>query len=155
MKTFSLQVCEVKRKNAKDCTLKDIEITNYSLHQVNLENNSGRGIAVYFHCSIEKSSIKIGPNLSFEEVCQLEVRLRGGDMLLFGCCFRRPTTTETSADGSSICFEVKSIEAVRGGCFHQHVEQPTGRRGNDDPSRLYLSFTDEAMQVTELSHLPL
>ena len=41
MKNLIVAVCEVKRKNAKDHALKDYEIPNYSLHQVNLENNSG------------------------------------------------------------------------------------------------------------------
>ena len=42
------------------------------------------------------------------------------------------------------------LKQVRGSYLHQHVEQP--RRGNTEPSRLDLVFTDEAMQVTELSH---
>ena len=49
-KSLIIAVFEVKPKNARDCTLKDCEIPNYSLHPVNLENNTGRGIAVYSHC---------------------------------------------------------------------------------------------------------
>ena len=32
----------------------------------------------------------------FEEACLLEIRLRGGDMLLFGCIYRSPTTSSNS-----------------------------------------------------------
>ena len=95
-----IAVYEVKPKNARDRTLKDYEIPNYSLHPVNLENNTGRGIAVYSHCSIEKSTIQIEHKFNFEEICLLEVRLRGGDVLLFGCCYRSPTATETSGDNN-------------------------------------------------------
>jgi hypothetical protein len=95
-KPLIVAVCEVKPKNAKEHTVMDYEIPHYSLHPVNLDNNTGRGIAVYSHCSLDKSTIQIEPILSFEEACLLEVRLRGGDILLFGCCYRSPTATETS-----------------------------------------------------------
>ena len=57
-KTLIIAMCEVKPKNARDRTSKDYEIPNYSLHPVNLENNNGRGIAVYSHCSIENLPFK-------------------------------------------------------------------------------------------------
>ena len=158
---------------------------------MNLENNTGRGIAVYSHCSIDKSTIQIEHKFNFEEICLLEVRLRGGDVLLFGCCYRSPTATETSGDNniqlnrllmyisrktythkcivgdfnyrninwsswttshSVDSTEAKFIEAVRDSYLSQHGEHPTRRRGNDDPSRLDLLFTDEAMQITKLLH---
>ena len=190
-KPLIIAVCEVKPKNARYHTLKDYEIPNYSLHPVNLENNTGRGIAVYSHCSIEKSTIQIEHKLNFEEICLLEVCLHGGDVLLFGCCHRSPTATETSGDNniqlhrllthisrktythkciigdfnyrninwsswttshSVDSTEAKFIEAVRDSYLYQHVEHPTRRRGNDDPSRLDLLFTEEAMQITKLLH---
>ena len=95
-KPLIVAVCEVKPKNDRERSEKDYEIPNYTLHPVNLESDIGRGIAVYSHISLEKSTIRIIPNLHFEEVCLLEVRLRGGDMLLFGCCYRSPTATEYS-----------------------------------------------------------
>ena len=90
-------VCEVKPKNAKERTLKDYEIPNFTLHPVNLEDSRGRGIAVYTHDSIGKSVIQVIPNTDFQEACLLEVRLRGGDVLLFGCLYRSPTRSDTSA----------------------------------------------------------
>ena len=30
--------------------------------------------------------------------------------------------------------EAKFIETIRNCCFYQHIEQVTGRRGNDNPS---------------------
>ena len=95
-KPLIIAICEVKPKNASERTLKDYEIPNYTLHPVNLENDAGRGIAVYTHKSLDKSTIQVIPSQGFQEVCLLEIRLRGGDMLLFGCCYRSPTTSESS-----------------------------------------------------------
>ena len=184
-------VCEVKPKNAKERSLKDYEIPNFELHPINLETSEGRGIAVYTHSSIGKSTIQVIPNSSFQESCLLEVRLRGGDLLLFGCCYRSPTTSEGSPANNKglnqlfksislkkythVCllgdFNYKSINwgnwTTTGGdesvenefietcrdCFlHQHVERPTRRRGEDEPSVLDLIFTNEAMQVSEVVH---
>ena len=57
-------------------------------------------------------------------------------------------TTSHSVDST----EAKFIEAVSDSYLYQHVEHPTRRRGNDDPSRLDLLITDEAMQITKLLH---
>ena len=96
-KPLVITVCEVKPKNAKERVLKDYEIPGYSLHPVNLElEDTGRGIAVYTHSSLDNSIIQIQPDISFDEACLLEIRLRGGDLLLFGCIYRSPTPTCSS-----------------------------------------------------------
>ena len=95
-------VCEAKPKNAKERTLKDYEIPNFALHPVNLEDTNGRGISVYTHESISKSTIQIKPNSDFQEACLLEVRLRGGDILLFGCLYRSPTASDTSTTNNEL-----------------------------------------------------
>ena len=190
-KPLILAVCEVKPKNSGERSPKDYEIPNYSLHPINLFNNVGRGIAVYTHQSLEKSTIQIKSNQDFEEVCLLEIRLRGGDTLLFGCCYRSPTTTDTSDKNndnlirlmkcvslkkySHICIvgdfnyksidwstwkcrqgensnEARFIEGVRDSYLYQHVESPTRKRGNDEPSTLDLILTNEEMQVSEITH---
>ena len=184
-------VCEAKPKNARERSLKDYEIQNFTLHPVNLENTDGRGIAVYTHESIGKSTIQVIPNSGFQEACLLEIRLRGGDLLLFGCCYRSPTVSDSSAENNAalnklfryislkkythVCltgdFNYKSInwtnwESNCGGesaenqfiepcrdCFlYQHVERPTRRRGDDEPSKLDLIFTNEEMQVSDIKH---
>ena len=186
-----LAVCEVKPKNPGERSSKDYEIPNYSLHPINLYNNVGRGIAVYTHQSLDKSTIQIKSNQDFEEVCLLEIRLRGGDTLLFGCCYRSPTTTNTSETNndnlvrlmkcislkkySHVCIvgdfnyksinwstwksshgensnEARFIEGVRDSYLYQHVESPTLKRGNDEPSILDLVFTNEELQVSEITH---
>ena len=38
-----------------------------------------------------KAVIQITSKTDFEEAGLLEIRLRGGDLLLFGCCYRSPT----------------------------------------------------------------
>ena len=186
-------VCEAKPKNARERSLKDYEIPNFTLHPVNLESTDGRGIAVYTHQSIGKSTIQVIPNSGYQEACLLEIRLRGGDLLLFGCCYRSPTTSESSVANnaslnklfkyislkkySHVClvgdFNYKSInwtnwttncgddsienqfiETCRDCFLHQHVERSTRRRGDDEPSKLDLIFTNEEMQVSEVKHAP-
>ena len=192
-KPLIIAVCEVKPKSTKERSLKDYEIPNFDLHQVNLESQDGRGIAVYTHSSISKSTIQVIPNSSFQETCLLEIRLRGGDLLLFGCFYRSPTISEYSPANnnslndlfksislkkySHVCLvgdlnyklinwttwtsptgdesaENNFIEACRDSFFHQHVERPTRRRGDDEPSLLDLILTNEAMQVSEVVHSP-
>ena len=48
--------------------------------------------------------------------------------------------------------EVVFLEAVRDSYLYQHVEHATRKRGNDDPSLIDLIFTDEEMQVSDVSH---
>ena len=95
-KPLIIAVSEVKPKNNCERSLKDYEIPNFTLYPINLDTNSGRGIAVYAHKSLVKSIIQVSPDEVFEEVCLLEVRLRGGDTLLFACCYRSPTPSEFS-----------------------------------------------------------
>ena len=170
----------------------DYDIPDYTLHPVNLDPSSkGRGIAVFTHSSIEKSTIQIQPDLSFEEACLLEIRLRGGDNLLFGCFYRSPTGNENSELNnnrlndllrtisskrySHCCIlgdfnyrsinweklttphreesqESRFLETTRDCFLHQHICEPTRRRGQDEPSLLDLLFTDEVMQVSNITH---
>ena len=44
-------------------------------------------------------------------------------------------------------------ETLRDSFLYQHVEKPTRRRGNDEPSLLDLVLTNEAMQVSNLCHV--
>lgn len=37
---------------------------------------------------IDKSVMQINPYSKFEEACLIEIRLRGGDLILFGCVYR-------------------------------------------------------------------
>ena len=99
-KPLIIGVSEVKPKNAKERVQPDYEIPGYSLHPVNLEQEVGRGVAVYTHKSIEKSVVQITSHEKFEEASIVEIRLRGGDMLLFGCLYRSPTVTISSDENN-------------------------------------------------------
>ena len=91
-KPLIVAVSEVKMKNpTKKRVIEDYQIPNYNLHDINLTNDVGRGIAVYIHKSIEKSAVEIKLESKFEESCLVEIRLRGGDVMLFCCCYRSPT----------------------------------------------------------------
>lgn len=102
IKPLVIAVCEMKPKNARQYELQDHQIPGYTLHPVNIEPGSkGRGIAVYSHNSLDKSIIQIQPELSFDETCLLEIKLRGNDILLFGCFYRSPTETDTSDENNT------------------------------------------------------
>ena len=70
------------------------------MHPVNLDTEVGRGLAIYSHSPLGNSINQIDLDLSFEEVCMLEVHLREGDVLLLGSYYRTPTQTPTS-DGNN------------------------------------------------------
>ena len=79
------------------------QITYCILHSTNLDSHDtdlGRGIAVYTHNSIGKSVVEVKPTTYFNESCLLQIRLRGGDKLLFGCFYRSPTTSTVSSSNN-------------------------------------------------------
>ena len=86
-KAHIIAICEVKPKSPRERT---------ELDYVILDSNIGRGIIIYIHSSIDNCVIQINPDIKFSEVCLLEIRLCGGDILLFGCLYRSSTTTSTS-----------------------------------------------------------
>ena len=93
-KPMIVAVCEVKPKNGKD--RHDYEIPGFSLHPINLDSPVGRGIAVYTHSSLDQSIVHIQSDVRFQEACLLEIKLRGGDLMLFGCIYRSPTSSASS-----------------------------------------------------------
>ena len=88
----------------------DYVVDGYTINQVNLNTESGKGIIVYSHYSLDKSVIQIKLGNSFDEACLLEVRLRNGDTLLFGCIYRSPTHTESSDENNEQL--IKLIEKI-------------------------------------------
>ena len=194
-KPLIIGICEIKPKNSRDYSEEDYRIDGYNLHPVNLDTKSGRGIAVYTHESIEKSVMELTPIIKFEEICLLELRLRGGDKLLFGCTYRSPTDCNTSSENNDllnelleevcdgkythVCVvgdfnfrdinwinqstnhndgskEAKFINTIQNCFLHQHVDRPTRRRGNDDPSQLdliYLLTKRCKSQILDIMHL--
>ena len=191
-KPHIIAICEVKRKQNGALTLLDYDIPGYTLHPLNLDNTTGRGIVIYTIQGLDKSVNQIVLNNNFEEACLLEIRLRGNDIMLFGCIYRSPTPSTTSKDNnaslnkllltiskskySHVCLvgdfnykhinwknlstpksdisdEHKFLESVKDSFLHQHVDTPTRRRRNDDPSLLDLVLTDESMQISQFEHL--
>ena len=97
-----IAISEVKLKNSnKTFQDKDFTIPNYNFHSINLDNNTRRGI-------VNKSVTQISLDENFDEVCALEMRLRGGDKLIFCCCYKNPTTTVNIM--KSFCAFFKSLE---------------------------------------------
>ena len=191
-KPLIIAISEIKSKSKlTNLTVEDYKIPGYTLHPINLDSEKGRGIAVYTHEAIEKSVTQISMEPSFEEACLLEVRLRGGDVFIFGCIYRSPTPSiDADQNNENLnrllklismknythrCIvgdfnyrdinwktwsthhgpeskESKFIECVRDSYLHQHVNEVTRMRGNDEPSTLDLVFTDEVLQVSDLVH---
>ena len=89
-KPLLVAVSEVKLKNSDERTVVDNNIPDFSLHPLNLDTDKGRGILVYTHSTLEKSSMQIDSIASFDEAFCFEIRLRNADRLLFGCCYRIP-----------------------------------------------------------------
>ena len=48
--------------------------------------------------------------------------------------------------------EAKFVETIRECYLHQHIDEPTRRRGNEEPSLIDLVVTDEVMQVSDVTH---
>lgn len=118
-KPLIVAVCEMKPKNNSERTDRDYSIAGYTLHQVNLQTKTGRGIAVYTHKSLDNSVIQIEENLHFKEACLLEIQLRGNDRLLFGCFYRSPTITATSAENNLRLNEVLIKLCVKKNISHK------------------------------------
>ena len=96
-KPLLIAISEINPKNGKVRDALDYNIPGYSMHVPMTDaSSSGRGIIVYTHDSIEKSIVDIKPAISFNEVVLLEIRLRGGDRMIFGCFYRSPTISSTS-----------------------------------------------------------
>ena len=71
------------------------------MYHCNLDKGNGRGIAVYVHSSVDKSIIQVKTDIKFEEYCLLDIKLRGADMMLFGCFYRSPTLSEFSDENNA------------------------------------------------------
>ena len=99
-KPMLIAVSEINAKNGTERSEADYSIDNYTINPVNLDKTSGRGIIIYTHSSLDKSAIQVKMDNTFEEACLLEVRLRNGDMLMFGCIYRSPTQTLDSTENN-------------------------------------------------------
>ena len=110
-KPLVIAICEIKPKNSKERTTTDYEIPGFSLHLTNIgpDSNTGRGIAVYTHCSIDQSVMQIQPELSYDEVCLLDIGLRGGCCLAVSIGVRNLPVCQSKIMGIYINFFVASL----------------------------------------------
>ena len=91
-----ITICEVKPKIPRERTELGSVNPGYSLRPVNLDSNIGSRIIIYIHSSIDNSLLQTNPDIKFSDVCIPQIRLCGGDNLLFGCFYRTPSTTSPS-----------------------------------------------------------
>ena len=144
-KPMIIAVSEVKIKNGKEMTETDYNIEGYTINPVNLETSSniGRGIIIYTHNSLEKSTIQIKMDSKFNEACILEIRLRGGDTLIFGCIYRSPTPTQDSAVNNenlnrllkTICTKSHSHVCLVGDFNYKDVNWKSWTTSHDEESK--------------------
>jgi hypothetical protein len=123
-KPMIVAVSEVKPKIRGGLSEADYSIDGYTMNPVNLDpdTNKGRGMIIYTHQSLEKCTIQINPSPQFEEACLLEIRLRGGDTLLFGCIYRSPTPSpDANENNENLNRLLKTI----------HKKRRFGRRQRD------------------------
>lgn len=97
-KALIIAVCEMKPKKPTNRTKEDYVIADFTLYDVNLLKNNGRGIAVYIHQSISHRVTEIDHATQFEEACVLEIQLEERNKLVFGCFYRSPTESERSTE---------------------------------------------------------
>ena len=144
-KPMIIAISEVKIKNSnKNMNELDYDIEGYSLHPVNIENDQhGRGIIVYTHNSLDRSTIQIKSDNKFQESCLLEIRLRGGDVLLLGCLYRSPTPTPDSIANNenlnqllkTICLKSYSHVCLVGDFNYKDINWKTWTTCHDDLSK--------------------
>ena len=95
-KPLIIAVCEVKPKNKDDIKALECNIPRYTMYHVNIENDIGRGVAVFAKSELEQSICELSS--PFVEAVILEIRLKGGDCLCFSCFYRRPTKSVNSPE---------------------------------------------------------
>ena len=138
-----IAVSEVKTKKSTERNENDYTIEGYTINPTNLINDTGRGIIVYTHNSLDKSTIQIEATCKFEEACLLEIRLRGGDVLLFGCIYRSPTPTTDSSENNenlnnllkSICTKSYSHVCLVGDFNYKDINWKTWTTPHDENSK--------------------
>ena len=95
-KPHLIAICEGKSKRKCVNTSDQYKIPGYSLRHVNLNNDIGRGVAVFSKLELDSSISQI--DCKFQEGLTLEIKLRGHDCLSFTCVYRSPTKSVTSAE---------------------------------------------------------
>ncbi len=90
-----IAITEVKPKNSRFLVNHaELHIQDYEMFSANLDCNTGRGVAIYVHTSLQASQIDDVP--PGEESLWLEIKLAHTDKLLVGCCYRSPGSTQAN-----------------------------------------------------------
>ena len=95
-KPHIVAICEVKPKNGSIRTIQDFSLQDYTTHHTNVNTRNGRGIVILTHTSISHLVQQIDLGSEYEEVCLIQIKLHGNDVMVFGCFYRSPTETELS-----------------------------------------------------------
>ena len=85
-------ITEIKPKNNRfKCTLPELQLQGFTSHYTNLENNTGRGIAIYTKNDLEVREIQWAKG--YEEEIALSIKLKAGDRLTICAVYRSPSSS--------------------------------------------------------------
>ena len=88
-----IAIAEIKPKNCRyTLTEAELQLDGYTLHSCNLETDQRRGVVVYIDNSLQAT--QVGTDTAGDEQLWLSIRLWNHDLLLFGCIYRSPGSTE-------------------------------------------------------------
>ena len=158
-----IAVCEVNLKNGKQRSIQEYHIPGYVLYPVNLNEEKHRGIVVLVREELSNSVLQIEPSVNFEEACVLEIMLRGGNTLIFCCCYRSPTRTNVSDGNNNKLLQlIKSLSSVKrythlcvvGDFNMKQIDWKMWNCDNDDESfeNQFLECLDECFLFQHIEH---
>ena len=90
-KPHIIAICEVKPKHGHERLAQEFAVDGFEQHPTNMDSKNGRGIIVLTHSSISHLALQIKPTINPQEVCILEIQLKGNDLMAFCCIYRSPS----------------------------------------------------------------
>ena len=91
-----IMVNEVKPKNSRfSLSEAEISLDKYHLITKNIDEENGRGIAIYIRKGLRFAEVEI--NSTFQESLWFSVRLKNNDEMLAGCIYRSPNSSDDNS----------------------------------------------------------
>ena len=91
-----IMVNEVKPKNSRfSLSEAEISLDKYHLITKNIDEENGRGIAIYIRIGLRFAEVEI--NSTFQESLWFSTRLKNNDEMLAGCIYRSPNSSDDNS----------------------------------------------------------
>ena len=104
---------EIKPKHGSIPDLKNLQITNYTLHTSNLELDETRGACIYIDNKYKSAEV-IVENHDFKDAVTVEVIGSNNSKILITCIYRSGTPSTAAAKDEELHKMLKSISAIPG-----------------------------------------